>query len=95
MKKPTIPGTPDPHWEAGALKAIETLANTGRPFTAADLTDMGVSEPDHPCRWGSVMAKAKALKLIRRAGFTTSRRAGRNAGYCAIWTGSSIIGDPS
>lgn len=81
----SIPGTPDPHWEAGAIKAIETLANTGRPFTAADLTDLGVSEPDHPCRWGSVFAKAKALGLIRKTGYGPSRRAGRSGGVCATW----------
>lgn len=80
-----IPGTPDPYWEAGAIKAIETLAKQGRSFTAADLTDLGVDSPDHPNRWGSVFAKAKALGLIRKVGYTASRRAGRAGGVCAVW----------
>lgn len=87
MAATRIPGTPDPWWEASALNAIETLAKTGKPFTAAHLTDLGVTDPDHPCRWGSVFAKAKALGLIRRNGFTRSRRAGRNGGYCLTWIG--------
>ena len=85
-----LPG--DVWWETGALAAIEALAKTGRPFTAADLTDQGVAEPDHPCRWGSLFAKAKALGTIRRVGYGTSRRGGRNGGICAIWQG---IEDPS
>lgn len=83
-----IPGSPDLWWEAGAMKAIETLARTGRQFTAADLTDHGVSEPDHSCRWGSVFAKAKALGLIRKVGYRPSRRAGRNYGVTAVWVGT-------
>ncbi len=77
----------DGWWEAGA--SIETLAKTGRTFTAADLTDLGVAAPDHPCRWGSVMAKAKAQGLIVKAGYGPSRRGGRNGGVCAIWTGAT------
>lgn len=84
-----IPGNTDTWWEAGAMQAIETLARTGRTFTAADLSDLGVSEPDHPCRWGSVIAKAKKLGLIEKAGYGPSRRAGRNYGVCAQWVGAA------
>lgn len=83
----TIPGNTDPWWEDGALKAIQTLAATGRNFTAADLTDLGVTDPDHPCRWGSVMAKAKTLGIIVRVGYGPARRTGRNGGVAAIWKG--------
>ena len=85
----TIPGTPDPHWESTALSAIETLAKQGQPFTAADLTDLGVTEPDHSCRWGSVFAKAKALGIVRKLGYAASRRPSRSAGVCAVWTGAA------
>lgn len=85
----TIPGTVDPWWETTALAAIETLARTGHPFTTSDLTELGVVDPDHPCRWGSIIAKAKTLGIIQRVGYGTSRRAGRNAGYCSIWTGTN------
>jgi len=80
---------PDGWWMAGALTAIETLAKTGRQFTAADLVDMGVAEPDHPNHWGSLLAKAKSQGLIRRVGYGTSRRAGRNGGVCATWQGQA------
>lgn len=88
MTTPTltrIPGNPDPYWEAGALAAIEALAKTGRDFTAADLTDLGVADPDHSCRWGSAFAKAKALGLIVKVDYRPSRRAGRSGGVCAVW----------
>ena len=82
-----IPGNPDPWWESGALKAIETLAATGRNFTAADLTDLGVADPDHSARWGSVMAKAKKLGLIERVGYAPSKRPSRSQSVTAVWRG--------
>ena len=86
---PTIPGNKDPWWHAGAMKAIQQLAATGHNFTAADLTDMGVAEPDHPCRWGSLFASAKATGVIVRVGYAPARRAGRNGGVAAIWKGAT------
>ena len=84
--KPRVETLPsDPWWESTALSAIEHLAANGQQFTAADLTDLGVPEPDHPARWGSVIAKAKALKIIEKAGYTTARRPSRNAGVTAVW----------
>ena len=82
-----IPGTPDPTWESVALSAIGTLAQQGRPFTAWDVATLIHHEPDHPNRWGSVLAKAKAIGLIRRIGYTQSRRPGRDRGVCAVWGG--------
>lgn len=78
----TLPG--DGWWEDGALRAVETLAATGRVFTAADVAEL-IPEPDHPCRWGSLFAKAQTLKLIESAGITRSRRRSRNGGYCQQW----------
>lgn len=77
----------DTWWESGALRAIRAMAATGKEFTASDLTALGVDTPDHPSRWGSVFAKAKQLKLIRKVGYGTSKREGRNGGSCAIWQG--------
>lgn len=82
-----IPGNPDPWWEDGALRAIKYLAETGLDFTAADLTDLGVADPDHPARWGSVMAKAKALGLIERIGYAPSKRPSRSKSVTAVWRG--------
>lgn len=81
----TIKGNSDPMWETNALLAIDTLAKIGRPFTAYDVAVVMESEPDHPCRWGSVFAKAKATKLIRKVGYSASHRPGRDGGVCAAW----------
>ena len=86
----TILGNADPSWESTALAAIETLAASGRSFTAADLAGLGVVDPDHPCRWGSVMAKAKKLGLVRRIGYRPSPRPSRSAGVCAVWAAPTI-----
>lgn len=83
----TIPGNPALPWESVALSAIEHLAKAGRPFTAADLDDLGVPAPDHSCRWGSVFAKAQALGLIRKVGYVQSRRPSRSYGICSQWGG--------
>lgn len=80
----TVPGNPDLWWEDGALRAIEHLAATVTSFTAYDLIGL-VDEPDHSCRWGSVFAKAKALGIIQRIGYTSSRRPGRSSGVCGVW----------
>lgn len=77
----------DEWWEDGALRALRALAATGEPFTAPDVLDRGVAEPDHPCRWGSLIAKAKQLGIIVKVGYGISRRTGRNGGVCAIWRG--------
>lgn len=89
MVETTIPGNTDGWWESCALAAIETLAKSGRVFTAADLADLGVDTPDHPCRWGSVFAKAKAAGTIVRVGYAPSRTAGRRGGVCAMWFGAN------
>ena len=82
-------GNSDEWWQSTALSAIEHLASLPMTFTAADLDDLGVPAPDHPCRYGSVFSLAKRLKLIRRVGYAPSRRAGRDGGVCAVWIGTS------
>lgn len=82
-------GNTDEWWQSTALSAIEHLASLPMTFTAADLDDLGVPTPDHPCRYGSVFSLAKRLKLIRRVGYAPSRRAGRDGGVCAVWIGTS------
>ena len=77
-----IPGSPPPDWEATALAAIDRLAASGRRFVCADLD---VPAPPHAAHWGSVMAKAKALRIVRRVGYTASPRPSRSGGVCAVW----------
>ena len=86
-----IPGNPDPWWQDSALRAIDHLAASGVEFTAADLDDLGVPQPDHPCRWGAVFSAAKSEGVIHRIGYRSSRRPGRNRGVCAVWIGSEYV----
>ena len=77
----------DQPWRSCAEAALAVLIRSGRPFTAADLTELGVPDPDHSCRWGSLFAAAKARGDVLPLGVTISRRPGRNSGYCRQWLG--------
>lgn len=80
----------DVWWRSTAQAALTAAARTGQPFTAEDLTQppYGLTEPDHPNRWGSLFAWAKSQGLIARDQWVTSRRPGRNAGGCWSWIGT-------
>ena len=77
----------DDWWRSCADKALQTLAGTGQPFTADDLTEMGVPDPDSPARWGALFAGAKAARLIVPVGYQPSTRPTRNGGVCRVWVG--------
>lgn len=77
----------DRPWLSCAEAALSVLIRRGRPFTAADLTDLGVPSPDHPCRYGSLFAAAKARGDILPLGYRPSPRASRNGGVTRIWLG--------
>lgn len=83
----TIIDRADRPWLSCAEAALSVLIRRGKPFTAADLTDLGVPDPDHSCRWGSLLAAAKARGDILPLGIAISRRPGRNSGYCRQWLG--------
>lgn len=77
----------DRPWLSCAEAALAVLIRSGKPFTAHALTELGVPEPDHSARWGSLFAAAKARGDILPLGITISRRPGRNSGYCRQWLG--------
>lgn len=77
----------DQPWLSCAEQALAVLIRRGRPFTASDLTELGVPDPDHSSRWGSLFAAAKARGDILPLGYGISRRPGRNSGYCRTWLG--------
>lgn len=77
----------DAWWLSTAETALAELIRRGQPFTTADMTALGVPDPDHSCRWGSLIAAAKARGDIIPAGFVISRRPSRNSGYCRSWLG--------
>lgn len=77
----------DDWWADSAWRAMAVLAETGREFTAYDLTEMGVPDPDHPNRWGALFAAAHKQEIITPIGFEQSRRRARHSGVCRIWRG--------
>lgn len=79
----------DRWWLDCARRALETLAAEGREFTAYDLTQMGVPDPDHSSRFGSLFAAAKAEGLIVPVGYLPSPRPTRSGGVCRSWVGVS------
>jgi hypothetical protein len=81
----------DPWWLECALQAIEDLAATGREFTAWDLSDMGVPDPDRPARWGAAFSVASTRGLIEAVGYQVSRRPSRGGGACRVWRGVESV----
>lgn len=79
----------DEPWRDCAERAVRHLASVGAEFTADDLTEMGVPDPDHPSRWGSLFAALKAEGLIVVAGYKASTRKSRNGGVCRSWIGAT------
>lgn len=78
----------NPWWRSGADLAVESLAATRRPFSVDDIRAMGVSEPDHPNRWGGLFGAWSKRGLIRRTGRTVpSRHALRNGSRLPEWVG--------
>ncbi len=84
-------------WKRSALTAIGVLAASGRDFQATDLLALGVEEPDHPNRWGGVMAMAARAGLIEHSGVAPSNRTTTQASLTRTWRGADIqpaAGDP-
>lgn len=85
----TIPARDaDSWWLDCATRALVHLAAQGRDFDAYDLTLMGVPDPDHTCRWGSLFAAAKAEGIVVPVGYRPSSRPGRSGGVCRVWRGT-------
>lgn len=80
----------DPWWRDGADRAVQILARTRRPFTVDDIRDLGVSEPDHPNRWGGLFGAHSKRGLIARTGRTLpSRHPLRNGSRVPEWVGAA------
>lgn len=78
-------------WRRMALRAIESMAATGRDFQAYDLvTELGLPEPDHHCRWGPAFADARRRGLIVRAGAAQSTRPETKGSLTRLWRGAGV-----
>lgn len=79
----------DEWWADGALRAIATLAETGRIFTCDDLRrpPIALPEPAHPSHWGAVFTMARAEGTIRPVGYGPSATPSRHYGTLRRWRG--------
>jgi hypothetical protein len=77
----------DDWWRSCAWRGLETLAQSGRPFTASDLPELGVPDPDHPNRWGALFRAAQGAGLIVCVGFAVATRPSRHGGILRLWAG--------
>lgn len=78
----------DAWWRDCADQAIDSLAVTGRPFTADDVRDLGVPDPPSPKAWGARFLGASRAGRITRVGYQPSRRASVHAHPIAVWVGA-------
>lgn len=58
----------DAWWWQPAMTAMRSLAGAGTTFTAEHLGMLGVTEPDDPCRVGSLFSAAYRTGLIEPSG---------------------------
>jgi len=78
----------DDWWISTALQAVRAMANTGREFQAFDLDEsFRVPEPDHPNRWGALLARAARQGVIVAVGATPSRRLSTAQSLTRTWRG--------
>lgn len=77
----------DDWWWSAAWRAIGWLADTRTDFTAWDVSELGVPEPDHGNRWGALFRAAATAGVIEPVGYGPSRRPTRAGGVCRVWRG--------
>jgi len=76
-------------WHDCAMRALTWLADLQQPFSAFDLTELGVPEPDDHHRWGALFRAAATQNLIRCVGYAPSRRPTAGGSICRVWQGVS------
>ena len=77
----------DDWWWSPAWRAVGWLADTQTNFTAWDVTQLGVPDPDHPARWGALFRAAATAGVIEPVGYAPSQRPARAGGVCRVWRG--------
>lgn len=79
----------DSWWRDCAERALAHWAESGLPFTADDLRELGVPEADHPNRWGALFATFHRRGVIEAVGYQVSTRRSRHGGVLRVWRGVS------
>lgn len=77
----------DDWWRSSAEQALSWLARDGQPFSAFDITELGVPDPDDSHRWGALFRAAYTRGQIEPVGYEQSRRPSRAGGVCRVWRG--------
>lgn len=78
----------DAWWNSLALSAIEHLARTRATFTVHDLAaEVGLIDPDAPCRWGMIMRLARLRGVIECVGAVESRKPNGAVCLVRLWRG--------
>jgi hypothetical protein len=75
-------------WRISAENALQELIAAGAEFVSDDIIER-TGEPPLSSRnaVGALIQSAARRGLIRRVGYTQSRRASRNAAVVAVWRG--------
>jgi hypothetical protein len=84
-----LPPAVNEGWMRECRRAIEYLAEQPVPFTADDVAELAIGEPDHPNHWGVVFRQASRDGVIRQVGFKQSAQESRNGGVLRMWTGTT------
>ncbi len=78
----------DSWWRNCCDEAISEMARRGCIFQAADLLDLGLTEPDHPNRWGPRLLAAARAGVIEPVGYTSSKRPSTAMSAVRLWRGT-------
>lgn len=76
------------NWQRDAEIILAARAASGLPFTADDLRQDGLGEPDKPARWGNLFLQAQREGVIVSVGVLNSRRAQRRGSLSRVWVGT-------
>lgn len=77
----------DQWWRDCASRALTWWAEAGVEFTADDMVDLGVPEPDHPNRLGALFLAASRRGQIEAVGYRPSTKPSRHGGVVRVWRG--------
>ena len=78
----------DGWWRSCALAGVQHLAAIGEPFTAHDVAQLGVPDPDHPARWGALFRAARTEGLIVPVAIVPSTRRTVHGALVRLWVGA-------
>lgn len=81
----------NPGWSERALDCVQRFPDGGKEFLAEDVRawahkSEGLEEPPSKRAWGSVIVKARKLKIIHNAGFGKVKNPHAHQANAALWS---------